>query len=288
MSVVPKFIAEVSSNHSCDLDRSLAFIDTAAEIGCDAVKFQLFKIDQLFAPVILAQSESHRQRKQWELPLEFVPLLHQRCREKNIEFSCTPFYLEAVDELFPYVDFYKIASYELLWDALLIKCVESGKPVMLSTGMATMAEINHAVEVMHKAGGKALSLLHCVSAYPTRAQDCNLSAIATIREATQVPLGWSDHTVDPAVIYRAIHRWGAGYIEFHLDLDATGAEYAAGHCWLPQQMAEVITTVKRGFSGDGDGQKEPSASELADRDWRADPTDGLRPMMAVRDEWQRR
>ena len=288
MSMIPKFIAEVSSNHSCYLDRSLAFIDAAAEIGCDAVKFQLFKIEKLFAPVILAQSESHRKRKQWELPLDFLPHLYQRCHDKNIEFSCTPFYLEAVDELLPYVDFYKIASYELLWDTLLIKCVESGKPVMLSTGMATMEEINHAIEVMRDAGGKELSLLHCVSAYPTLAQDCNLAAISTIREATQVPLGWSDHTVDPAVIYRAIHHWGAEYIEFHLDLDATGAEYAAGHCWLPQQMADVITTVKRGFSADGDGKKQPLVSELADRDWRADPKDGLRPMMTVRDEWQRR
>ncbi len=283
----PKFIAEVSSNHSRDLNRALEFIDSAAAIGCDAVKFQLFKIEQLFAPVILEKSETHRKRKEWELPLEFLPHLHQRCREKNIEFSCTPFYLEAVDELLPYVDFYKIASYELLWDELLIKCVETGKPVILSTGMAILPEISHAMAVMRNAGGKALALLHCVSAYPTLTQDCNLAAIATIREATGAPLGWSDHTVDPAVIYRAIHHWGAEYIEFHLDLDANGAEYASGHCWLPQQMAEVIATVKRGFTADGKGRKEPSASELADRDWRADPNDGLRPLQKIRDEWEK-
>jgi N-acetylneuraminate synthase len=288
MNIPPKFIAEVSSNHSRDLNRCLEFIDAAAAIGCDAVKFQLFKVDQLFAPVILAKSETHRKRQEWELPLEFLPHLHERCREKNIEFSCTPFYLEAVAELLPYVDFYKIASYELLWDELLIKCVESGKPVILSTGMAILPEIAHAVAVMRKAGGKGLALLHCVSAYPTLAQDCNLAAIATIRDATGVPLGWSDHSVDPAVIYRAIYHWNAEFIEFHLDLDAQGAEYAAGHCWLPQQMAEVIATVKRGFSADGNGRKEPSPSELADRDWRADPKDGLRPMQKIRDEWQQR
>lgn len=285
-SSAPKFIAEVSSNHSRDLNRCLEFIDAAAEIGCDAVKFQLFKIDQLFAPVILEKSETHRKRKEWELPLEFLPELYERCQQKKIEFSCTPFYLEAVDQLLPYVDFYKIASYELLWDELLIKCVETGKPVVLSTGMAILPEITHAMEVMRKAGGQELALLHCVSAYPTLAKDCNLAAIATIREAANCSVGWSDHTVDPAVIYRAVYHWNAEFIEFHLDLDAKGAEYAAGHCWLPQQMAEVIATVKHGFTADGDGRKEPSPSELADRDWRADPKDGLRPMQKIRDEWE--
>ena len=96
-----KFIAEVSSNHSRDLDRALAFIDVAAASGCDAVKFQLFRIDQLFAPEILRKSEAHRKRKAWELPLEFVPTLAQRCHDSGIEFSCTPFYLDAVRELEP-------------------------------------------------------------------------------------------------------------------------------------------------------------------------------------------
>ncbi len=288
MKQMPKFIAEVSSNHSRDLIRCLDFIDAAAEIGCDAVKFQLFKIDQLFAPVILAKSEAHRKRQEWELPLEFLPKLYERCQQKKIEFSCTPFYLEAVDELLPYVDFYKIASYELLWDELLVKCVDTGKPVILSTGMAILPEISHAMQVMRNAGGKELALLHCVSAYPTLAKDCNLAAIATIRDAAACTVGWSDHTVDPAVIYRAIYHWAAELIEFHLDLDAKGAEYAAGHCWLPAQMAEVITTLKRGLTADGDGCKVPSVAELADRDWRADPKDGLRPLQNIRDEWQQR
>ncbi|MHB1222174.1 MAG: N-acetylneuraminate synthase family protein, partial [Gammaproteobacteria bacterium] len=111
-----QFIAEVSSNHHRDLSRSFDFIDAAAHAGCSAVKFQLFKIEQLFSHEILDRSEKHRKRKEWELPLEFVPQLAQRCRELGIGFSCTPFYLEAVSELEPYVAFYKIASYELLWD----------------------------------------------------------------------------------------------------------------------------------------------------------------------------
>jgi sialic acid synthase SpsE len=131
------FIAEVSSNHYRDLDRSFAFIDAAAKAHCGAVKFQLFKIDQLFAPEILEKSEAHRRRKDWELPVEFLPQLARRCVENQIQFSCTPFYLAAVDELEPYIDFYKIASYELLWDDLLGACARTRKPVILSTGMAT-------------------------------------------------------------------------------------------------------------------------------------------------------
>ena len=105
----PLFVAEVSSNHNRDLQRCFTFIDTAAAIGCDAVKFQLFKIEELFAPEILSKSAEHRKRKEWELPVDFLPYISARCREKNIQFSCTPFYLDAVAELLPYIDFYKIA-----------------------------------------------------------------------------------------------------------------------------------------------------------------------------------
>ena len=215
----PKFIAEVSSNHNRDLSRSLEFIHASANAGCDAVKFQLFKIDQLFAPEILNKSEKHRKRKEWELPLEFIPILAQRCKDIGIEFSCTPFYLDAVKELEPYISFYKIASYELLWDDLLIACANTSKPIVISTGMATIDEIQHAVEVLRNHGCKDLTLLHCTSAYPTPHNEANLSAIESIRSATGCNVGWSDHTVKPTVINRAINKWGANIIEFHLDLD---------------------------------------------------------------------
>src|ERR1700740_1948031 len=97
----PLFIAEASSNHGRDLDRALAFVDAAADCGCDAVKFQLFKIDRMFAPEILSRSAKHRERRNWELPLAHLKPLAERCRDRNIRFSCTPFYIEAVDELAP-------------------------------------------------------------------------------------------------------------------------------------------------------------------------------------------
>ncbi len=276
------FVAEVSSNHNKDLNRCLRFIDTAVNIGCDAVKFQLFKIDKLFAPEVLAKSEEHNRRRHWELPLEFLPSISDHCKKMGIDFGCTPFYLKAVEELLPYVCFYKIASYELLWDDLLIKCARTGKPMVLSTGMATMEEIAHAVNVLRGNGCEDLTLLHCVSSYPVPSEECNLAVIETIRRRFRCRVGWSDHSSSPAVIYRAVHRWAASFVEFHLDIDGEGEEFSFGHCWLPDDIRVVIQHVKEGFDADGSGIKEPALSELADRDWRRDPSDGLRPLISIR------
>jgi N-acetylneuraminate synthase len=282
----PLFIAEASSNHGRELSRSLAFVDAAASVGCDAVKFQLFKIDRMFAPEILNHSAKHRARQDWELPKEHLAPIAEHCSKRGIAFSCTPFYLEAVEELYPHVAFYKIASYELLFGDLLKACAATGKPVVLSTGMATMAEILAAITTLKNAGAVDITLLHCISAYPTPAAEANLSAIAAIRQATDCKVGWSDHTRRPAVIERAIHRWGAEVVEFHLDLDGNGTEYASGHCWLPQEIAPVIARVRESFIADGDGFKGPQPAELADRDWRADPEDGMRPLRHIRAIWE--
>ncbi len=278
-------VAEVSSNHHRDLARCLKFIDSAASVGCTAVKFQLFQVAQLFAPEILARNEVLRRRAEWELPVAFLPTLAERCRAAGIQFSCTPFYLDAVDELLPFVDFYKIASYELLWADLLVACARTGKPVILSTGMATLPEIEQAVATLRAAGCADLTLLHCISGYPTPTVECNLAAIETLRNACGCPVGWSDHSVSPGVLYRAIHRWGASMIEFHLDLDGTGDEFRTGHCWLPGQIQPVVEYLRTGFLADGDGRKEPAPSELPDRAWRADPSDGLRPLLSTREQW---
>ena len=218
--------------------------------------------------------------------MAFLPEIAARCRQVRIQFACTSFYLKAVDELFPYVDIYKIASYELLWDDLLKACAQTGKPVVLSTGMATLDEVKRAVDVLRSAGCQDLTLLHCVSGYPVPANECNLAAIETLRQACDCPVGWSDHSVNPGVIYRAVHRWGASMVEFHLDLEGTGEEYQIGHCWLPEQIRPVIEAVQIGFEADGSGEKVPAPSELPDRDWRADPSDGLRPLLKTREAWR--
>lgn len=151
--------------------------------------------------------------------------------------------------------------------------------------MADLDEISQAVRTLRRAGCADLALLHCVSGYPAPARQANLAAIETMREAFACPVGWSDHTVQEGVVQRAVHRYGASIVEFHLDLDETGAEYAAGHCWLPHQAQAMIHAVRVAFSADGDGAKVPVAAEMADRAWRADPSDGLRPFKSIRAEW---
>ena len=163
----------------------------------------------IFASEILRNSEEHRRREAWELPLEFLPELTRRAHHQKIFLGCTPFYLEAVGELYEYVDFYKIASYELLWTDLLAECARTEKPLVLSTGMATINEIDRAVETYRKAGGQDLTLLHCISGYPTPIEECNLAAIESLRRRYHCEVGWSDHSVNPDVILRAVHKWDA-------------------------------------------------------------------------------
>jgi N-acetylneuraminate synthase len=279
------FVAEVSSNHHRDLNRAIAFVETASRLGCAAVKFQLFTIEELFAPEILAKSPKHRARSHWELPESFLPALAARSRDLGIQFACTPFSPRGVDVLQPHVDFYKIASYELPWTDLLRACARTGKPVVLATGMATLDEVVRAADALRDAGCADPLLLHCTSGYPTPVEQCNLAAIETIRTATAARVGWSDHSVSPAVLYRAVHRWRAEMVEFHLDLDGTGAEFGTGHCWLPKQIGPVIETILHGVAADGSGDKQPVDAERADRAWRVDPSDGLRPTVAIRKTW---
>jgi N-acetylneuraminate synthase len=271
-------------------------VEEAARIGCGAVKFQLFKIDELFAPEILTKSQRHRDRRQWELPLSFLQPLSERSHELGMEFSCTPFYLDAVQELEPWVDFYKIASYELLWHDLLRACARTGKPVMLSTGMANMSEITSAVKALVEEGCRDISVLHCVSHYPTLPEECNLAYIENIRNklSEQIPtgvrwsVGWSDHSVSPGVINRAVNHWQASNVEFHLDLDQDGYEFGAKHCWLPEQMAPVIEKSIKNEEKKADGlyEKVLCPDEIIERGWRADPSDGLRPLLKIRDEFE--
>ncbi|MHC1713445.1 MAG: N-acetylneuraminate synthase family protein [Solidesulfovibrio sp.] len=276
------FVAEISSNHNQDLGRCLNFVDAVATVGCGAVKFQFFRIEELFAPEILDKSAKHRARKSFELPETFLSPIAARCHEKGLAFGCTPFSLKGVMVLANHVDFLKIASYELLWSELLVACAKTGLPIMLSTGMADLAEVTEAVAVLREVGCRDLTLLHCASAYPLPPGDANLAAIATLRQTFDCKTGWSDHSRQPGVIHRAVHHFGAEVVEFHLDLEGAGAEYGPGHCWLPSEIATVIRDTATGFSADGNGVKTAGPSELPDRDWRADPADGLRPLRHMR------
>ena len=283
------FCAEVSSNHHQDINRCYDFIDAAADIGCNSVKFQLFKIEELFHRKALLQNPKLLERKQWELPVKFIPLLSERANNNNIQFSCTPFYLDAVDELIDHVDFFKIASYEILWKELFIKCAKSNKPIVFSTGMANLKEIESALDILLENGCNNITILHCSSVYPTKYYNANLNFINTMKEKfdkkssdINIKYGWSDHTVDESVIYRSVHKFDSEFVEFHLDLDKKGAEFDSGHCWLPSQMKHVIENINRSIDADGDQIKKMIDSEISERNWRADSIDGLRPIKFFR------
>ncbi len=278
-----KFIAEISSNHNMDLKRALKLIEISKIAGFDAVKFQLFKLQDLFSPEALRANPSLRDREKWELPVSFIPILSEFAHSQNLEFSCTPFYLEAVEVLAPHCDFLKIASYELLWHDLAKKCAETELPLILSTGMAELYEIDNAVDNLRSNYSKLdLTLLHAVSSYPAPPSQCNLKAIQEISNRYSIGVGWSDHTVSPGVIHRAVHKFGAVAVELHIDLDGLGYEFESGHCWLPHQASTLISEIREGISADGDGWKRPVNAEIPDREWRADPSDGLRPILNKR------
>lgn len=286
-----KFIAEICSNHNGGLGRALRLIEAAKEAGCDGVKFQLFRIDQLFHKKLLHHrnySQMLNSRRAWELPLEWLEILAEHCHIHGLEFGCTPFYIEAVAALKPYVDFYKVASYELLWSDLLSHILAAtDKPVILSTGMATMTEIKSAIysqQIKHWETDDRLTILHCISRYgDLTAADCHLAFMRRLwSEVNAVAgVGYSDHSVNAGAILRAVHRYQAQVIEFHLDLDdQNGSEFHLGHCWTASQIKPVIEIARDGLAADGDENFDVTAN--GERHFRADPADGLRPMAYMR------
>lgn len=281
-----RFIAELGSNHNRDLDRACELLEQCARAGAGAVKLQVFRVEDLFAPEVLAARADLRARRAWELPPELVAPIAERCRELGMELGATAFGLWAVAALEPHVDFFKVASYELLWHELIRRVAATGKPLVLSTGMAGLAEIDAAVAAARAAGCESPRLLHCVSGYPTPLEQCNLAAIGALRRRYGCAVGWSDHSARPEVIVRAVRHWGASDVELHVDLDGGGLE-AGAHNWTPAALAALIATLAKpdgeGPPGaDGDGVKRPMPIEQPDVAWRADPSDGLRPLLATR------
>jgi sialic acid synthase SpsE len=290
---VARFIAEIGSNHNGDRARCLELVDAAAAAGARAIKLQVFRVEDLFAAEALARYPRLAARRAWELPLGLLTAIRRRCDERGIELGATPFGLWAVEALADHVDFFKIASYELLWHELIRACAATGRPLIFSTGMASLDEVAAAVRVTRSSGAEP-RLLHCVSGYPTPPAQANLAAIETLRERFDVPVGWSDHTCSERVVRRAVRRWRASDVELHIDLDGRGLE-AGEHNWTPERLRALISSLREtGRDGvdrgpeeeaatlDGDGVKRPMPVELPDVPWRADPVDGLRPLRRLR------
>lgn len=260
-----RFIAEIGSNHNGSLVRALHLIDAAKECGFDAVKFQLYDVDKLFTPEVLRKLPDLAGREHNRMRSEWLETIGNRTRELGLQLIVSPLYLEAVDELEPYVDIYKIASYELNWSELLARLNGKTQPVYLSTGAATWDEVCSRIHFTANLAG----VFHCVSRYPIEPHRCQLVGISKLqwlRGGRSWSVGWSDHSADADVVKHAVMSYGADMVEMHFDLDAHGAEFSGGHCWLPAAAAEIIDYCN---------------PEAVERQWRRD-TDGLRPMRAIR------
>jgi len=279
-----RWIAEIGSNHNKDLNRVFKLIDAAADIGCWGVKFQLFRAERLYAPEF---KNTIVKMKEWELPEEFLLHISQYCKEKEINFICTVFDLEGVQTLFPYVDYLKIGSYELLWWELFKEVIQARLPWMFSAGMTTenMNVITGRIEMGEIFNNIPAAVFHCNSNYPSKPENCGLYRIPTLIEMIDnygglVDIGWSDHTVRPGIIYRAVSL-GAKMVEFHFDLDdGKGVESSIGHCWKVSQIAKVIHNIRIGDIAEYSG----NTCEEESSKWRTDPIDGLRPTIQYREE----
>ena len=241
-----RFIADIGSNHNQNLGRANELIYQAKEAGCWGVKFQMFN------------GEIGKPEREWLNP-DWLDPLSKQAHYYGMQFGCSPFYLEAVKILEPYVDFYKIAASQVNNLPLIKACAKTDKAIIISVPVDWPSSIAQLVEyaiwlrspTWLSSTIRDLTLLHCVPKYPTLPRECNLEWMVVIRNAYghRGP-GYSDHTRNPGVIYRVVHHYGAQVVEFHLDLDGQGWEYHYGHCWLPEEIKEVIKNVKEGFEAD--------------------------------------
>jgi len=264
-------IAEAGSNHDRDLDQARRLIDVAADAGADAVKFQTFRADAIVAETptrakyldgILPDGQTMSELfRRLELPREWHATLFEHATQRGIDFLSTPFDHEAVDLLDELgVKAFKVATYEL-WHLPLIRDVASrGRPIMCSTGMADMAAVQAAVDVVGEAGNDGLILLHCVVNYPPPFADLNLRAIETMRQAFGVPVGWSDHTpgwLAPVVATSL----GAAVIEKHFTTDRGRPGPDHRFALEPGELAEMVRAIRDTEAALGDGVKRRAPAE---------------------------
>lgn len=223
-------IAEAGSNHNRDFDNARKLIDVAVEAGADAVKFQIFSAEAIYSKKTPMASYLKDKKlakegetlwdiiKRIEIPRQWTPDLMKYCQEKNIIFLSTPFDLIAVDELESAgIGAYKVASFEITHLPLLRKISATGRPIILSTGMANLEDIEIALSAIRSGGNSEVALLHCAIAYPPKFSDINLRAMDTMRQAFGLPVGFSDHTMGHVTDVAAVAR-GACIIEKHFTL----------------------------------------------------------------------
>lgn len=272
----PYVIAEIGSNHNGDMDLARRMVDTAVECGADAVKFQSWSKSSLICRAEYRRNteyaDKHRHFGSLEAMCEQYQLtpgqhgeLVAYCRDKGVHFLSSGFSPREID-LLEEVDVpcFKIASMDVNHLPLLEYIGAKGRPVLLSTGMSTLAEIERAVDTLAGAGAPQVCILHCISIYPPAMEDVHLRNIPMLAEAFGRPVGFSDHSMGVAIPLAAV-ALGACVIEKHftLDRDMEGWDH-----WISADPAELAAIVREGrnvHAALGNFQRTVSAAEMAKR-----------------------
>lgn len=264
-------IAEAGVNHNGSLDLARRLVDVAAQSGADAIKFQTFRAERLVSPAAPkadyqlqttdAEESQFAMLHRLELSAEAHHELMAYARAQNILFISTPFDEESADLLEDLgVGAFKIPSGEITNLPFLEHVARKGRPMIVSTGMATLGEVETAVDAIERAGNDAIVLLHCVSNYPAAPEDVNLRAMHTMQVAFGLPVGYSDHTTGAEVALAAV-ALGACALEKHFTLDRSlpGPDHRAS--LEPDELRALLHGVRRVEAALGSGRKQPAASE---------------------------
>lgn len=264
-------IAEAGVNHNGSLKLAKKLIDAGAEAGVDYVKFQTFKAEKLVTKS--AQKADYQARnigdgdnsqfamlKKLELSEADHFELVRYCDQKGVKFLSTAFDLDSLEFLTPLIDFWKVPSGEITNYPYLRAIGETQKPVVLSTGMATIAEVADAINTLKKFGTTDIKLLHCTTEYPAPKDEINLAAMQTMHTAFGLEIGYSDHTVGIEIPVAAASM-GAAIIEKHFTLDRNmeGPDHKAS--LEPTELKQMVDYIRNVEKAIGDGDKKPSESE---------------------------
>ena len=227
----PYIIAEIGANHNGDMDLAKKMIDSAVECGCDAVKFQSWTPKSLIAKEEYDRNQSYDDspKKHFGSLKEMVEKYYLRddqheelknyCQEKGVDFCSSPFSIEEIDMLVKLnVPFLKIASMDINNIPFLKYAAKTMKPIVVSTGMSTLAEIETAVQTIRNEGNQNIVLLHCISIYPPKDKDIHLRNISMLQQAFNLPIGFSDHSFGASIPLASV-ALGACVIEKHFTLD---------------------------------------------------------------------
>ena len=273
---LPYIIAEIGSNHNGDMNLCRRLIDAAADAGAHAVKFQSWTDTSLIAKEEYERNTIYSDKKRhFGSLLEMVRAyqfttqqhleVHAYCRTKGIAFCSTPFSKEEADLLEKLeVPFLKIASMDIVNLPLVKHVARKMRPVVISTGMATLGEIEQAVETVRNEGNDKIVLLHCISIYPPDYDAIRLRNLATLQQAFEVPVGFSDHTLGTAIPLAAI-ALGACVIEKHFTLDQEMEGWDHTISANPAQLRTIVEEGKNIFAALGSNRRIVTDAELEKR-----------------------